>query len=66
MKNIFSSWSFESIGDSFSTLWRRFPQSVILLLVIAGIFSYVVNTEAEDIIFQRLIFAGIVTFLLSV
>ncbi len=65
MKNIFTSFSSESIVDALRSVFRRFLEPTVLILVISGLLFMLVATESDDILLPKLIITGVVTFFLS-
>ncbi len=43
----------------------RFPQAVLLVLMVSGVLSYLVATESENITLPKLVITGVITFFLS-
>jgi hypothetical protein len=66
MKNPFSLLSPESLLENLRSITNRFPISVVLIVIMSGVWYYIVNESPDDVFFARLLFTLIVTFFISV
>lgn len=66
MKNPLSFFTRKNLETSVGVLQERFPLPSLIVLVVAGLLFYMVNTESESILLVRTIFSLIVTFALSI
>jgi hypothetical protein len=66
MQNFFSSLSPESLLENLRNIMKRFPLSVLLIVIMTGVWYYIVNESPDDIIFARILLSFVVTFFLSV